>query len=148
MIGLIGTYLQLQSIITAHTQSWPPRPLFILLLGLRLTAKVKVKVKVKVRVKVTLRLAVYCQSVRLGARPLETQRPENFYFQLNWCGNSPFVTSSLTRNCVRLLRLYLAFHQGGNKAVGNVVVAWPVVPIFTHTFQTLAYIPLKWQTDQ
>jgi hypothetical protein len=29
-------------------------------------------VKVKVKVKVTLRLAVYCQSVRLGAKPLVT----------------------------------------------------------------------------
>jgi hypothetical protein len=30
------------------------------------------EVKVKVKVKVALRLAVYRQSVRLGARPLET----------------------------------------------------------------------------
>jgi hypothetical protein len=38
MIGLIGTSLQLRSIITLYNQSWPPRPLFILLLVLRLPA--------------------------------------------------------------------------------------------------------------
>jgi hypothetical protein len=52
--------LQLQSIITAHNQSWPPRPLFILLLVPRLLVKVKVKV--------TLRLTV-CQSVSPGVEP-------------------------------------------------------------------------------
>jgi hypothetical protein len=36
MIGFIGTSLQLQSVITVHNQSWPPRPRFILILILRL----------------------------------------------------------------------------------------------------------------
>jgi hypothetical protein len=48
----------------------------------------------KVKVKVTLRLAVYRQSVRLGVKPLENY--DHIFFQLNSCGNSPYVTSSLT----------------------------------------------------
>jgi hypothetical protein len=51
-----------------------------------------------VRVEVTLRLAIYCQSFRLGAKPLETHNP--YFFQLNTCGHSPYVTSSLTRGWV------------------------------------------------
>jgi hypothetical protein len=34
-----------------------------------------------------------------------------FFFQLNSCGNSPHVTSSLTRRWVCLLRICLAFRQ-------------------------------------
>jgi hypothetical protein len=49
-------------------------------------------------VKVTLRLAVYRQPVRLGVKPLETN--DQIFFQLNSCGNSPYVTSSPTRRWV------------------------------------------------
>jgi hypothetical protein len=58
----------------------------------------------RLRVRVTLRLAVYHQSVRLGAKPLETH-DQYFIFQLNTCGYSPYVTSSLTRGrvCLQLL---------------------------------------------
>jgi hypothetical protein len=59
-----------------------------------------VLIKVKVKVKVTLRLAVYRQSVRLGVKPLEIH-DETFFFLLNSCGNSPYVTCSLTRRCYR-----------------------------------------------
>jgi hypothetical protein len=52
--------------------------------------------KVKVKIRVMLRLAVHLQSVRLGVKPLETHH-QTFLFQLNSCGNSPYVTSSLTR---------------------------------------------------
>jgi hypothetical protein len=52
--------------------------------------------------KVTLRLAVYRQSVLLGVKPLETH-DERLFFQLNSCGNSPYVTASLTRRWVCLL---------------------------------------------
>jgi hypothetical protein len=45
-------------------------------------------------VSVTLRLAFYRQSVRLGDKPFETQA-SNFNFQLNTCGYSSYVTSSL-----------------------------------------------------
>jgi hypothetical protein len=38
-------------------------------------------VKVEVKVKVNLRLAVYCQSVRLGVKPLEPQDLIFFYFK-------------------------------------------------------------------
>jgi hypothetical protein len=58
-----------------------------------------------VRVRVTLRLAVYRQSVPLGAKPLETHGTE--FFQLNPCGHSPYVTSSLTRGWVCRLQLLL-----------------------------------------
>jgi hypothetical protein len=64
--------------------------------------KVNVKVKVKVKVRVTLRLAVYRQSVLLGARPLDTH-DQRYFFQLNSSINSPYVTSSLTRRWVYLL---------------------------------------------
>jgi hypothetical protein len=45
------------------------------------------------RVTVTLRLAVYRQSVRLGATLLETHG-QNFFFQLNTCVHGPYVTFS------------------------------------------------------
>jgi hypothetical protein len=61
----------------------------------------------RVRVRVTLRLAVYSQSVRLGAKLLRTHG-QNF-FQSNTCGRSPYVTSSLTRGWVCRLKLLLAF---------------------------------------
>jgi hypothetical protein len=53
---------------------------------------------------VTLLLAVYRQSVRLGDKPLITT---NFVFQLNTCGYSHYVTSSLTRERVYPLQLLL-----------------------------------------
>jgi hypothetical protein len=49
---------------------------------------------VRVRVRVTLRLAVYRQSVRLGAKLLETY--DQYIFQLNTYGYSLHITSSLT----------------------------------------------------
>jgi hypothetical protein len=66
-------------------------------------------VKVKVKAKVTLRLAVYCQSVRLGIKPLETH--DQTFFQLKSCINRPHVISSPMRGWVCLLWILLAFHQ-------------------------------------
>jgi hypothetical protein len=57
------------------------------------------------RVRVTLQLAVCRQSVRLGNKLLETT--SNFIFQLNTCGYSPYVTSSLMRGWVCHLQLLL-----------------------------------------
>jgi hypothetical protein len=57
--------------------------------------------KGKVKVSVSLRLTVYRQSVSLGDKPLETH--DRRFFQLNPCGHSPYVTSSLTRKWVCLL---------------------------------------------
>jgi hypothetical protein len=68
-------------------------------------------VRVRVRVRVTLRLAVYRQSVCLGASPLEAHDQRFFFFQLNSCANSPYVTSSLTRRWGCLLLICLAFRQ-------------------------------------
>jgi hypothetical protein len=48
-------------------------------------------------VRVTLRRAVYRQSVRLGAKPLETHDQVFFPLPLSPCGHSLYVTSSLTR---------------------------------------------------
>jgi hypothetical protein len=58
------------------------------------------------RVRVTLRLAVYCQSVRLGDKPLETH-DQNIFFQMSTCGHSPNVTSSLTRGQICRLQLLM-----------------------------------------
>jgi hypothetical protein len=57
---------------------------------------------VKVKVKNTLRLAVYRQSVHLGAKLLE-DNDQRFFLQLNPCGQSPYVISSLTTGWVCFL---------------------------------------------
>jgi hypothetical protein len=69
--------------------------------------RVRARARARVRVRVTLRLAVYRQSVRLGAEPLETHGTE-FFSQLNNCGHSPYITSSLRRGLVCNLQLLLA----------------------------------------
>jgi hypothetical protein len=48
------------------------------------------------RITVSLRLAVYRQSVHLGDKTLEVTT--NNFFQLNTCGHSPYITSSLSRS--------------------------------------------------
>jgi hypothetical protein len=48
------------------------------------------RASVNVKVKIALRLAVYLQLVHLGVKPLETH--DQILFQLNSCGNSPYVT--------------------------------------------------------
>jgi hypothetical protein len=63
----------------------------------------EVRVRVRVRVRVTLLLAVYRRSVRLGDKSLETH--DQYFFQLNTCGHSPYVTSSLTGGWVCHLQL-------------------------------------------
>jgi hypothetical protein len=60
----------------------------------------------RVRVRVTLPLAVYRQSVRLGAEPLETHG-QSCFSQLNTCGHSLYIISSLTRGWVWDLQLLL-----------------------------------------
>jgi hypothetical protein len=55
----------------------------------------------------TLRLAVYRQSVRKGAKPLEVH-DKSFFLQMNPCGHSLYVSSSLTRGWVCRLQLLLA----------------------------------------
>jgi hypothetical protein len=51
-------------------------------------------------------MAVYGESVRLGAKPLEVH--DQRFFQTNPWGCSPYVTSSLTRRWVSRLQLLLA----------------------------------------
>jgi hypothetical protein len=60
---------------------------------------------VRTRVRVTLRLAVYRKSIRLGDKPLETH--DHSFFQLNTCGRSSYVTSSLMRGWVCRLQSLL-----------------------------------------
>jgi hypothetical protein len=62
--------------------------------------------KTTVRFKVTLRLAVYRQSISLGAKPLQTH--DQYFLQLNLCGYSPYVTIFLTKGWVCCLQLLLA----------------------------------------
>jgi hypothetical protein len=59
-----------------------------------------------VRARVALRLAVYRQSVLLVDKPVETH--DKYFFQLNICCSSPYVTSSLMRGWVCRLQLLLA----------------------------------------
>jgi hypothetical protein len=61
----------------------------------------------RVRVRVTLRLSIYRQSVRLGAKTLDVH--DQRFFQLNTYGHRPYVTSSLTRWWICLLWIGFAF---------------------------------------
>jgi hypothetical protein len=67
-----------------------------------------ISLSLSVRVRFTLRLAVYLQSVRLRAEPLETHGQNFFVSQLNTCGHCPNITSSLTRGWVCCFQLLLA----------------------------------------
>jgi hypothetical protein len=58
------------------------------------------------KVRVTSRLAIYCQAVSLGDKPLETH-DQYFFFQLNTCFHSPSVTSSLMGGLVCRSQLLL-----------------------------------------
>jgi hypothetical protein len=61
------------------------------------------------RDRVTLRLAVYRQSVQFILAPSPLRLTTNdFFFQLNTCGYSPYVTSSLTRGWVCRLQVMVA----------------------------------------
>jgi hypothetical protein len=74
--------------------------------GIRPSFHTGVPRKVKIRVRVALRLAVYRQSVRLGAEPFETHG--QIFSQLITCGHSPYITCSLTRGLACHLQLLLA----------------------------------------
>jgi hypothetical protein len=63
----------------------------------------------EVKVRLTLWLAVYRQSVHLGVKPLHTHGQR--FFQLNPCGHSTYITSSLTRRWVCLLWICLVFRE-------------------------------------
>jgi hypothetical protein len=67
---------------------------------------IRTRLHTRVSARITLTLAVYRQSVRLGAKPLETH-DQYFFFQLNTCCYSPYVTSPLTTGWVCGLQLVL-----------------------------------------
>jgi hypothetical protein len=72
-----------------------------------------------VKVKVTIRLAVYYHSVRHCVKPLEN------FFQLNLCGNNPYLMSSLTRRLGCLLWICLAFIKGRYRTYNTLLKTLP-----------------------
>jgi hypothetical protein len=64
--------------------------------------------QVKVKDKIILRIAVYRQSVRLGAHPFEDHDQRFLSLQVNPCSRSPYITSSLTRGWVCLCQVYVS----------------------------------------
>jgi hypothetical protein len=74
-----------------------------------------------VRLRVTLRLAVYGQSVFLGAKALETH--DQYFLFFNWTlTDNPYTKSSLTRGWVCRLQLLLAFASAvilGSQSLGT-----------------------------
>jgi hypothetical protein len=84
-----------------------------------LTLYSSVLIWTQVNVNVTLRLAVYRQSIRLGVKLLETH--DQRFFQLNSCGNSPYLTPSLARRWVSLLWSCLAFRQEYISLINHVI---------------------------
>jgi hypothetical protein len=89
----IGTALQLQSIITAHSQSWLPMPLLILLLVLRLTLFLWISnlysSQIRVESSLTLRPTVR-RPVYLGIKYPSGTYEEIFItvrqLRVGWCG--------------------------------------------------------------
>jgi hypothetical protein len=60
------------------------------------TACLRTRLIKRVRARVTLRLDVYRHYDRFGPKPLQAE-DQNSFIQLNPCGRSPYVTTSLTR---------------------------------------------------
>jgi hypothetical protein len=61
--------------------------------------------------------------IRLGIKPFQTH--DQYFFQLNTCGYSPYVTSSLTRWWVRRLKLLLEPLQRSHSRVRVPRDSWP-----------------------
>jgi hypothetical protein len=55
-------------------------------------------ISVRFRITVILRLSIYADQFDLG--PSTTRLTTRDFFQLNPCGNSPYITSSLTRRWI------------------------------------------------
>jgi hypothetical protein len=64
----------------------------------------------KSKSKVTLWLAVLSPIIS-SWRQAPWDSDQRFFSQLNPCGHSSYVTSSLTRRWICLLRIFLAFRQ-------------------------------------
>jgi hypothetical protein len=91
------------------------------------------RTKPQLRVRVTLRLAVYRQLVRLGDKPLETH-DHKFFFQLNLCSHSPYVTSSVTRG--RVCRLQLQMVLASAVILGSCSAAGLMTTFYCLRFET------------
>jgi hypothetical protein len=101
----------------------------------------------KVKIRVTLRLAIYRQSVRLGAKPLE-DHDQIFFPQLNPCGHSPYLTSSLTRRWVCRLIYKSSVSTGFTEQIMPILrilcyngslVTWTVVSLTISKFKHLIF---------
>jgi hypothetical protein len=108
-------------------------------------SRMNVEVRARVRVRVTIRLAIYRQSVRLGAEPLETH-DQIFFSQLNTCGHSPYLTFSPTRGWICHLQLLLAFASafilGSTSPVGLVTIFYCLrfeTSLFVVTYDSQGY---------
>jgi hypothetical protein len=79
--------------------------------GIQTRTHTRLSVDLKVKVQVTLRLAIYRQSISIGARPLETHN-KRFNFS-NWTLAVIVLMQNplLTGRWVCLLWMYLAFRQ-------------------------------------
>jgi hypothetical protein len=87
------TVLHTSQITIGHTRSFQSVTVF--------TSQFRVSIKVRV----TLKLAVYCQSVRLGAKSLEAH-DQKLFFRLNPCGHIGFAFVKCTcRTCSMLLKI-------------------------------------------
>jgi hypothetical protein len=67
-------------------------------------------------------------TVRPGAEPLETHG-QNLFSQLNICGHSPYITSSLTREWVCHLQLLLVPRQRIHSRVRVSWDSWPYITV-------------------
>jgi hypothetical protein len=102
--GFITRYL-----VPAFTGELPPGLSYQLLTSHKSNSQ-PTQYEVKFKAKVTLRLAVYRHSLRLGIKPLETH-DQRLFFQLNFCCNGLYVTSSMTKRWAYLLWICFTFRQ-------------------------------------
>jgi hypothetical protein len=147
MIVFIGISLQLHSILTARNQwlsttrsipywatsvfpstEWRIHAHTLNCFDRRLSVEWILKVKFKVKIKVNLLLAVYCQSLCLEVKALETH-DQRLFPQLNPCGIRPYVTSSLTRRWVCLLWICLACVHFAHTACYRKILAFALYKI-------------------
>jgi hypothetical protein len=95
---------------------------------------------VTVTVRITLQLVVCSQSVHLGDKPLEDHN-RIFIFQLNTCGYSPYVTSSLRRGWMCRLQLLLGL-------ASTVILRSKSCGTHDHsTYRTILCLLMLWQVE-
>jgi hypothetical protein len=99
--------------------------------------------------RVTLRLAIYRQLVRLGAKPIEAHG-QTFFLKLNPCSHSPYATFSPPRGWGCLLWIGFVFvkctYRTYNMLLKNLSCALYTIPLLVQALQSrprlLAYLML------